>query len=285
VTLWDWLFVVPGVALTWSPQASYSMVWVSRLVVTPAMVVVAVLIGRQLRYRRRPSPAEWLSLLIVARFATSSVPNLDNTIDWLASWFGGSSDPPNWSPWRWALSGLAGVVAAAVIAVAWRAGQRRPAWWQSLVIVAGVTLVFWGPMRLVFELLWWAFDVVQVLSWPEWHQECCFGLLFAVRQLPWALLFSIAAVAVLQDWRRRGQWRWTDWVSVVAAAVILLATAVLSVLFGMHWPTMVGRLVSLAAALWCARWIVKRWSRYDRCGGSGGAASTSISGGSWPAAQ
>jgi hypothetical protein len=245
MTLLDWLLIFAGFGLAWvlpSPISAPPFMVLSpailigllllHVLLSIALVLTLVVLGRQLLYRREVRPAEWLAVFAMALALCATVPDIDNSLDAVCRALTGRSIVL-FQLWRWfaAIVSLDAALALVIACVYWR--RVMPPVLKTLGLLTAVAAFWWGPNDLFERKL--PFPSAPVADWQSaFLVELYLASRSAWAALPTGLLFGIPAVAAiysLVDRRRRHIW--TEWAALATAsvsAVLYLIAAVFSLL-------------------------------------------------------
>jgi hypothetical protein len=177
---------------------------------------LAVLV-RQLTYRRRAHPAEWLAVLSAMLLVQRAVPNLDTAVNGI---FGPSWTSNSYGLCRWIVGGVAMVASLLSLAVLNLVRRVVPYWAKTLLLAVLALLLIWGPFPALSMEGPWLLPSGTGLQ-PTWLFWMYGEGLRYVAWLPSGLLFGVPATAALAEWSQRSsrRWVWTEWMGI---AVVLL---------------------------------------------------------------
>jgi hypothetical protein len=194
---------------------------------------LAVLV-RQLTYRRRAHPAEWLAVLSALLLVQRAVPNLDTAVNGI---FGPSWTSNSFGLCRWIVGGAAMAAFLLSLAVLGLVRRAIPYWTKTLFLAVFALILLWGPFQALAMEGPWLFPSGSGLQ-PQWMFWIYGEGLRYVAWLPPGLLFGVPATAALADWRQRGsrRWVWTEWMGI--GIVLLLGFLWIGELYlRSEWPS------------------------------------------------
>jgi hypothetical protein len=245
--------------------------WSLGVLLATALATAFVVVERQFMFRRPARPAEWVAILLGILIFREALPDLDDLVNrWL---------PPEWPTQSFSTSrGIVGAIGAVVflVGLAVLGLMRRvlPHALKTIVLVASILGLLWGPIRVFSMEVHWLIPSPPIeptspaILWVWLEIRKYLGL------LPLGLLFGIPAMATLKDWRaRESKGRlWTEWPGPAIGLVLCLFWLVSLYLLRSESPPHdlnAERVVVpfwIAGVWWLSRWITDRfgdrWRRW-----------------------
>ena len=239
---------LPGPNVLRSPleQLVYSVI---RLFQGLSLALSAVALARVAAYRRMPTPAEWLGLLVGTSLLTDLPEFRVDSWIYAYRWAFPSLDPLSYTGARWFGAGL--FLAAIVIGLGvLRLGRRAfPTWLKTIALALMAPLGMGGPLWVVAQ---YGADWISPAGGfgPGTASTLHRGACLLAAGLPMGLLFGVPAIASLNERSSGRQWSWIEW------AVLSISTlAGFAFMMTYRWDFRVLSLAWLAERLLVLAWL------------------------------
>jgi hypothetical protein len=193
--------------------------WIFWVVAASTSVAVA---ARLVRYRRMPTPAEWLAIQmsVIVEQAMGLLQPIGILAGILPSGIVGPME--TLLSWQWTTAALATAIVGLGLGLLRLVRGFLPPWARTawLVVLAYLTLA--GPIDTIKA------EGVYLFVPPAIFGRGHLSMLFdeacqLIAVTPMALMPGIPAVAALIERVRRVRWRWTEWACTTASLLIVLA--------------------------------------------------------------
>ncbi len=240
MTLVDAMALVLGVALAFAatPGRTFFLqvpaVWVlaffGLIQITEgfALALSIVILGRLVRFRRIPRPAEWLAILVAGSMLAGRPEwNVDGYVNWLYARFPTTRDSKiDFGGWRWVIAGGELAILLTGLGALRLARRRLSAWSKSLALFGLSILAISGPLAVCglqgADLLTPSEGFGPGVG-PILLRKAC----WLAAQIPVGLLFGIPAFETLAERIGGRRWSWTDWAGASLSLTMGLISLIL----------------------------------------------------------
>ena len=232
MTLADVLALVAGVAVSYAvatglPEGPFvrtpwlQLVFTSiRFLQGTTLAIAVVALVRVGVYRRMPTGAEWLAILVGSTLLTEW-PYLQ-VDSWVYAYRGAFAtlDTISLNAVRWLAAGLFLAPMAIGLGVIQVGRRHFPTWFKTLLLAWEALLAMSGPLQILGEH---GADLISPSQGfgpgtaSTLHRGAC-GL---AAWLPMGLLFGLPATAGLIERAERRSWTWVEWAAVVGSILTL----------------------------------------------------------------